>query len=255
MPRLELADVSLYYEIHGEQGPWLVFVHGAGGNALSWWQQVPMFADRYRCVVYDQRGWARSVLAAPPDPAAFAGDLIALLDHLGADRAALVVQSMGGWAVVGAATQQPERVSNLALVGTLGGLTDDGMMGELMRFHAANGGARFDPHLALAADFPARAPALTLLYDQICGLNPLVGPEFLMKLVALRYTDLAARLRMPVRFIAGARDRLFPLDSVRAAHAKLPGAELSVLAEAGHSGYFECSAEFNQALGGLLQRA
>jgi len=253
MPRLELADVSLYYEVHGD-GPWLVFAHGAGGNALSWWQQVAHFAARYRCVVYDQRGWGRSTTAAAPDPAVFATDLTALLDRLGVERAALVGQSMGGWTVAGCAAARPERVTHLALVGTLAGLTDDEMLAALAQFHAAGGGARFDPHLALAEDFPQREPALTLLYDQICGLNPPVGPEFLMKLVALRYAEQASRLRMPVTFIAGARDRLFPLDLVRAAHAKVAGAALEVLPEAGHSGYFECAGDFNRALARLLER-
>ena len=39
----------------------LVFAHGAGGNHLSWWQQVPHFMDRYTCVVFDHRGYGRSV--------------------------------------------------------------------------------------------------------------------------------------------------------------------------------------------------
>jgi pimeloyl-ACP methyl ester carboxylesterase len=253
MPRLERDAVSLYYEVHGE-GPWLAFAHGAGGNGLSWWQQVPAFASRHRCLVYDQRGWGRSPSAAPPDPAAFAGDLAALLDHLEVERAALVGQSMGGWTVVGCALLGPERITHLALVGTLGGLTDDELLSRLLRMHATSGGAGFDPHRALAADFPDREPALTFLYDEICALNPLVSQEFLVKLLQLRHTASAARLEMPVRFIAGAHDQLFPLDIVRAAHAHLPAAELVVLPEAGHSAYFECAGEFNAALAELLKR-
>src|SRR5262245_19557871 len=115
MPRLELDGVSLYYEVHGE-GPCIAFAHGAGGNALSWWQQVPAFAPRHRCIVFDQRGWGRSTTSTPPDPALFAGDLAALLDHLGVEKTALVGQSMGGWTVTGCAAARPERVTHLALV-------------------------------------------------------------------------------------------------------------------------------------------
>jgi 3-oxoadipate enol-lactonase len=254
MPRLPLEGVSLYYEVHGE-GPWLVFAHGAGGNALSWWQQIPEFALHFRCVVYDQRGWGRSICEQAPDPAAFAGDLAALLDHLGIERTALVGQSMGGWTVLGCALLRPERVTHLALVGTLAGLTDDELIGGLLRHHADNGGAGFDPHKALAPDFPVREPELTMLYDQICGLNPLVGPEFLMRLMSLRYADQVGSLRAPVRFIAGAHDQLFPPDFVRAAHAKVAGAELVFLPEAGHSGYFECAVDFNAALAAFLRSA
>ena len=46
MPSIALKDgASLYYEVHGK-GPALVFAHGLGGNHASWWQQVPVFADR-----------------------------------------------------------------------------------------------------------------------------------------------------------------------------------------------------------------
>ena len=62
MPRLEQASVSLYYEVHGA-GPAVVFAHGAGGNAMSWWQQVPRFARRYTVIAFDHRGFARSPCA------------------------------------------------------------------------------------------------------------------------------------------------------------------------------------------------
>ncbi len=37
----------LYYEDTGGNAPALLFLHGAGGNHLSWWQQVPVFAEEY----------------------------------------------------------------------------------------------------------------------------------------------------------------------------------------------------------------
>ena len=59
MPTLSRPHCELYYEETGE-GPAIVFAHGAGGNHLSWWQQVPVFRERYRCVSFDHRGWGRS---------------------------------------------------------------------------------------------------------------------------------------------------------------------------------------------------
>ena len=49
MPLINLGSATLDYEIEG-QGPVILFAHGAGGNRLSWWQQVPYFMDRYSCV-------------------------------------------------------------------------------------------------------------------------------------------------------------------------------------------------------------
>ena len=65
---------ALYYEDTGGQAPVVLFLHGAGGNHLSWWQQVPVFAEEYRCVTVDQRSFGQSVGAedkvAAPAPAA-----------------------------------------------------------------------------------------------------------------------------------------------------------------------------------------
>ena len=47
MPFAPLNDIDLFYETHGE-GPAIVFLHGRGGNHLSWWQQVPHFQERFR---------------------------------------------------------------------------------------------------------------------------------------------------------------------------------------------------------------
>ena len=40
--RLEIGKFSLYYERVGAGAP-IIFLHGLGGNHLSWWQQVPYF--------------------------------------------------------------------------------------------------------------------------------------------------------------------------------------------------------------------
>ena len=51
VPHLDLADgFRFYYEVHGPKPSEaartpILFAHGAGGNAMSWWQQVPAFAD------------------------------------------------------------------------------------------------------------------------------------------------------------------------------------------------------------------
>src|SRR5262245_63285807 len=99
----------LYYEDTGGDAPAVMFLHGAGGNHLSWWQQAPVFAEEYRCITVDQRWFGQSPdVAGVHGPAALATDALALLDHLGIGRAALVSQSMGAWAAVGDGVREPE---------------------------------------------------------------------------------------------------------------------------------------------------
>src|SRR5438094_6559471 len=59
MPKAPVNGIELYYEVHGN-GPAVVFAHGAGGNHLSWWQQVPVLARQYRCISFDHRGFGQS---------------------------------------------------------------------------------------------------------------------------------------------------------------------------------------------------
>ena len=96
MPKTQVNGIDLYYEVHGD-GPAIVFAHGAGGNHLSWWQQVPVFTRQYRCVTFDHRGFGQSPdIPNGPGSQAFVEDLNQLLDHLKIEHVALVAQSMGG---------------------------------------------------------------------------------------------------------------------------------------------------------------
>jgi 3-oxoadipate enol-lactonase len=84
--RLERGECRIHYEVTGE-GPPIVFVHGLGGNHLSWWQQVAALCPRYACVTFSRRGFFPSTTpASSVDPRAYAGDLVALLDHLRLER-------------------------------------------------------------------------------------------------------------------------------------------------------------------------
>ena len=73
MPKSAINGIDLYYETNGggeSNGdgetigaePAVVFAHGAGGNHLSWWQQVPAFSELYRCVTFDHRGFGQSLV-------------------------------------------------------------------------------------------------------------------------------------------------------------------------------------------------
>ena len=167
MPSVRSHGTSIYYEEQGA-GPALVFAHGAGGNALSWWQQVPFFARDHRVICFDHRGFGRS--ACEPEafqPSWFADDLRAILDALELPQAAVVCQSMGGWTGLRLALEQPQRVRCLVLGGTPAGVFSPRVLeaaagvGQRLASEGVSGAA------ALAPDFPVREPALAFLYDQI----------------------------------------------------------------------------------------
>ena len=73
------------------------------------------FAERFRVVRYDARGFGDSPL--PGGPFSFVDDLGGLLDHLGLERAALVGNSLGARTALEHTLVHPERTSALVLVG------------------------------------------------------------------------------------------------------------------------------------------
>jgi pimeloyl-ACP methyl ester carboxylesterase len=247
MPLVKRPDTTLYYEAHGA-GPAIVFAHGAGGNTLIWWQQVPFFARSHRVLTFDHRGFGRSQCAPGSFHAReFAADLFAILDHAGIERAALVCQSMGGWTGLRAALERPERVACLVLSGTPGGVFTPAVVEAFQRIGriAAGEGIRATP--ALAPDVPEREPELTHLYDRIAGLNPGLAPEALATLAEARVEPAElAGYAVPTLLVAGEHDQLFPPAALKDAAARIPGCRAVDFAGAGHSPYFEAAPRFNR---------
>jgi 3-oxoadipate enol-lactonase len=246
----------LYYEDTGGSGPAMLFLHGAGGNHLSWWQQVPVFAEEYRCISVDQRGFGQSHdVADGPGPAALATDAVALLDHLGVARAAVVAQSMGGWAAVGAAVQAPQRFWAIVLANTVGNLTNPEIAAVRQRLAASS-----PPrpavlwHAAIGPTFRKREPVRSFLYAQISGLNAPLTPEFRDQLMGLTTpVERYAATRVPTMFLTSDEDGLIWPELSQKVHEHVPGSRFERVAAAGHSTYFERPDVFNREVGAFLK--
>ena len=256
MPFMEQSGFRAYYEDTGGSGPALLFLHGAGGNHVSWWQQVPVFAEEYRCVTLDQRGFGQSPdVPRGPGPAGLATDALALLDHLGIQKAALVAQSMGGWAAVGAAVRAPERFWAIVMANTVGNLTNPDIAAVRARLAASS-----PPrpavlwHAALGETFRKHQPARAFLYAQIAGINAPLPGDFRDQLsrVATPVERFAAT-RIPTLFLTSDEDGLIWPELSEQVHQSVPGSEFTRVAAAGHSTYFEQPEVFNREVGAFLK--
>jgi 3-oxoadipate enol-lactonase len=101
-----------HHEVAGS-GPAVVLVHAGICDGRMWEPQWRSLAGAHRLVRLDLRGFGRSPL--PAGPFAHAGDVLAVMDAAGIERAALVGASLGGRVVLEAALAAPERVSALVL--------------------------------------------------------------------------------------------------------------------------------------------
>jgi len=256
MAFMEKDGFRLYYEDTGGNEPVVLFLHGAGGNHLSWWQQVPVFAEEYRCVTVDHRGFGQSPDApGGPGPAALATDAIALLDHLRISRAALIAQSMGGWAAVGAAVRAPDRFWAIVLANTVGNLTN-GAIAAVRQKLAAESQTRPAPpwHPALGATFVRTQPVRAFLYTQIVGMNTPLPADFRERLLGIKTSvELYAATRVPTLFLTSDEDGLIWPELSQKVHEHVPGSRFERVEATGHSTYFERPDVFNREVNAFLK--
>ena len=243
MSSARINGIDLHYQAFGE-GETVVFAHGAGGNLLSWWQQIPFFSRRYHCIAIDQRGFGHS-LDEPEGPggSAFVADLAGLLDHLGVERAHLVAQSMGGRTMLGFAVAHPQRAKSLVMADTVGGMAVDEVSELHREWRESRQSSEGIGTAALSPGFRKRNPELANLYLQVSNSNPPrpsagfqgSGPA----------AEQLAEMTTPTMFIVGEEDELSPPHVIEAAARYVPGSRVLRVPDAGHSVYFEQPEVFN----------
>jgi len=120
---LRVGDGSLYYEVAGAGHP-LVLIHAGVADSAMWDDQFEEFAQRYRVIRYDTRGFGQS----KTEDVEFSDrqDLHDLLKHLDVEMAHVIGTSRAGQIAVEYTLEHPEMVSALVVVAA--GL--DGLQGE-----------------------------------------------------------------------------------------------------------------------------
>jgi pimeloyl-ACP methyl ester carboxylesterase len=252
---IDSAGEKIYYESIGAGDP-VVLSHGLGGNHAIWFQQIPVLAQKFRVITWDQRGFGRSTdTLKQSGPPAAVEDLRALLDHLSIPKARLVGQSMGGWAVLGFALKYPDRVKSLVLADTIGGIFTPEASKHYDAYirDVATGTPPdempYTQHPALGEQLGQQNPAQALLYREI---GAMAGPAPAGMGLKLRQTaypmDNVHKLNAPVLFVVGGDDPIFPPAVIRSVAGEVKGARVVEIPGTGHSPYFEKPQPWNDAV-------
>jgi pimeloyl-ACP methyl ester carboxylesterase len=106
---------------HQPNAPWMVFIHGAGGNQSTWSQQVRVFRKSYNLLLIDLRdhGKSQSIL---PEANRYTFDLIAddviyLLEEIGVQQAVFVSLSMGSLILQKLSMKRPDLIRAAIMAG------------------------------------------------------------------------------------------------------------------------------------------
>lgn len=262
MQQLKRPGGSVAFEDQGA-GPLVVLVPGLGDLRHGYRYLGPeLVAGGYRAVAMDLRGHGDSSTGWPDyGTAAIGSDVLALIEHCGGGPATVVGNSFGAGAAVWAATERPEAVSGLVLIGPF---VRDHALGRGMRLalKAAFGG----PWRVRAWSwyygtlFPSRKPDDFAAYRQALRENLAQPGRFAAVRAMLNRSDAATEARLahvavPTMVLMGARDPDFPDPRAEADWiAERVGGTTVMIDEAGHYPHAEFPEATAPALLAFLER-
>jgi 3-oxoadipate enol-lactonase len=254
VPTAALDGFDLHYEERGS-GPALLLVPGIPAVASDWAPLAERLSVSRRAIAYDNRGSGRSsVTPGPYSTVSLASDAVALLDHLGIERADVFGMSLGGMIAQEMALGWPERVDRLVL-----GCTHCGVA------HSAPMPRETGRAFAMETDdWAARMNALAPF-----GFSRDVDPVLLERFVEKKSRDVQdqegyraqisavlshdtyerlPRIAHPTVILTGDDDQVIPAASSDVLHERIGDSLLYVIRGAGHLFFVERLRETVRAL-------
>ena len=256
-----MNGTTLHWELAGGGGSPVVLTHGLGSELGFWAPVVDALAAHHRVLRWDLRGSGAS--AAPPgpyDPALFASDLAALLDHAGIERAHLVGHSGGGVVTQRFALDHPARVRSLVLVGTSSEVGEKASaawtrLADAVERHgfASPAADRAPSARGFAPAFAAAHPDVVReLGERMRRNDPAAYAATARAFASYRFTAELRAVDAPALVVQGLDDALTPPGGSVILARALPRARLVMVPGAGHYLPVEMPALFAAAVVAFL---
>jgi pimeloyl-ACP methyl ester carboxylesterase len=271
--RLKAKKVSMKARINGIELAWddtggtgkaVLLIHGYPLCRRMWRPQVAALAAAgYRVITPDLRGFGES--EAPAGDCTmelFADDLVALLDHLGLEKAVIGGMSMGGYVLLDLLARYRQCLSAALFIVTRAGGDDAEGKARRTRLAATvleEGALPVVDAFAGIVFASATAATRPELVREVRSWMEGTSPRGLAGgLLAIRdradFTHRLSELTLPALVIGAEEDRAIPPAESRGIAAGLPAATLVILPGGGHLVNLECSEAFNGALLDFLGR-
>jgi pimeloyl-ACP methyl ester carboxylesterase len=244
---LEIAGTRLHVRDSGPRdAPAVIMLHGFGSSLHTWETWARSLGDAFRVIRFDLPGSGLS----PPD---FTGDytdarslqlLAALMDRLGAARASLIGNSIGGRIAWRFAAETPARVDKLVLVSPDGFASPGFEYGrqpkvpraaQLMRYTLPRALVRMNLVPAFGDKAALTDDLVTRYYDLMLAPGARDAMISRMQQTILRDpVPLLQRIQAPTLLLWGERDGLIPITNAADYLKAMPNARLVRLPGIGH---------------------
>ncbi|OLS13036.1 MAG: putative hydrolase or acyltransferase of alpha /beta superfamily [Promethearchaeota archaeon CR_4] len=250
MPRIQVNDIAIYYELHGMGFP-LLLIAGLGADHTSWDDNlIRELASNFQTILIDNRG-----AGGTDNPEGsftinyFAADAASLLNKLGISRAYVLGHSMGGYIAQQLAIDHPEMVAKLILCSTTCGAKHSIAGPE----HATQGvldrayGRLTDDQIIemrvkhnFTEEFQRANPDAIQRFRRMAAKN-MVPPEVygrqLKAMVEFDSFPYLQNLRMPTLVLHGKKDTSPLPENAEILAKNIPGAKLAYFNESAHALY------------------
>ena len=239
----------------------VVLLHAFPMSSAMWEPQLDAL-KAYRIILPDFRGFGATPFSSPWFIEHAVDDLFETLTSLSIERVVLVGLSMGGYVALRAVEKKPSRVKALVLCDTRA--EADANENKIKRaaavdFVRTRGVAPFlEPFLndALAPKTKTEKPKVVEFLKGVAGK---ASPDAVMAALAALasrgdMTGALPGIKVPTAVFVGSQDKITPLPLAEAMRARIPGAELHLIPDAGHFSNAENPEAFNERLVSFLNR-
>ena len=222
--------IKIWYATFGH-GESVVMLHGGLASADYWGRQVRALQTHYQVIVMDSRGHGRSSRDAQPfGYDLMASDVLALMDHLGIKKAAIVGWSDGAIIGLDIAMHHPERVSKLfafAANSDPSGVADIARS-DVFNAYIARAGEEYKRQSPTPTEYKAFVEEITKMWET----QP-------------KWTDAdLARIKVPTWIVDADHDEAIKRENTEFMAAHIPGAGLLIQPEVSHFSFLQDPEQF-----------
>ena len=250
----ELPGTHLWYWDTGGAGAPVVFLHPATGSTLIWLYQQPVFAQAgFRVIAYSRRNHYNSDLAPEHNPGTGSEDLHNLMEFLGVEKFHAVSSAAGGSVATDYAFSHPERLLSLT-VSSNNLAARNGYIAET----AARIRPKEEKDLPrwfweLGPSYRAANSGGVEKWNELTRRS-VTGKGARQNLANVVTPAKLETLKAPTLLITGAADLVTPPSIMRMIARHIPDNEVVIVAESGHSPYWEQPEYFNRTVIDFIRR-
>ncbi|NTW17559.1 MAG: alpha/beta hydrolase [Syntrophaceae bacterium] len=223
----------------------LVFIHGSGGDHRIWIKQYTKLQHEFNVAVIDLPGHGQSVADGEQEVSSYVEWIRQFLDAWAVKKPVLIGHSLGAAISLVFAIHHGALLSGIVAVGGGARMPVNEMILKGLKTDPA-------PVIALAAKFAVskenRERLLQTVIEGLSRANPGVLHGDLLACDRLDITDQISQIGMPTLIICGTDDKMTPPALSRHLQDNIPGAQVSLIENAGHMVMLENAETFNKSL-------